>query len=130
MKTFGFDNKGSLIYSGPREPGFIDHTKGQRNENTKVLPVADFDGKTYDRNYDFERLTGQNRRVFDCMKDGVWKTLFEIEEVLGQGHSQAGISARLRDLRKEKFGGHTVARRRRGNRSNGLFEYRLIVNDK
>ena len=91
-------------------------------------PVAHFDGKTYERNHDFKRLTGQNLKVFSCMKDGVWRTLSEIEEALGDGHSQAGISARLRDLRKEKFGSHTVDRRRRGNASKGLHEYRLILN--
>ena len=91
-------------------------------------PVAHFDGETYESNHDFKRLTGQNLGVFRCMKDGSWRTLSEIEEVLGDGHSQAGISARLRDLRKEKFGSHTVDRRRRGNASKGLHEYRLIVN--
>ena len=91
-------------------------------------PVAHFDGETYESNHDFKRLTGQNLKVFNCMKDGVWRTLAEIEETLGDGHSQAGISARLRDLRKEKFGSHTVDRRRRGNASKGLHEYRLIVN--
>jgi hypothetical protein len=64
------------------------------------------------------------------MKDGVWRTLSEIEKVLGVGHSQAGISARLRDFRKEKFGGHTVERRRRGNAAKGLHEYRLIINER
>ena len=91
-------------------------------------PAAHFDGETYESNHDFKRLTGQNLGVFNCMKDGSWRTLSEIEEVLGVGHSQAGISARLRDLRKEKFGSHTVDRRRRGNAYKGLHEYRLIVN--
>jgi len=93
-------------------------------------PVKDFDGGTYNRNHDLIRLTGQNKRVFHCMKDGVWRTLSEIEKVLGVGHSQAGISARLRDFRKEKFGGHTVERRRRGNAAKGLHEYRLIINER
>ena len=91
-------------------------------------PAAHFDWETYESNHDFKRLTGQNLGVFNCMKDGSWRTLSEIEETLGDGHSQAGISARLRDLRKEKFGSHTVDRRRRGNAYKGLHEYRLIVN--
>ena len=91
-------------------------------------PAAHFAGKTDERNHDFKRLIGQNLKVFNCMKDGSWRTLPEIEEILGSGHSQAGISARLRDLRKEKFGSHTVDRRRRGNASKGLHEYRLILN--
>ena len=37
MKTFGFDNRGNLIYSGPRDPGFIDHTKGQRNDRHRKV---------------------------------------------------------------------------------------------
>lgn len=30
MKNFGFGKGGQLIYSGPRDPGFKDHTKVRR----------------------------------------------------------------------------------------------------
>jgi len=42
--------------------------------------------------------------------------------------SEGGVSARLRDFRKEKFGSHTVNRRRKAG--GGTFEYQLIVNNK
>lgn len=56
------------------------------------------------------------------MKDGSWHTLPEI--AAGTGDPEASISARLRDLRKPRFGSYVVDRRRR---SQGLFEYRLRV---
>lgn len=91
-----------------------------------TVPTELFDGLTYDTEKDEKRLTGQMGAVFDCMSDSKWRTLAEIISVIGKG-SEAGVSARLRDLRKEKWGGHTVLRRRRGESSKGLFEYRLRV---
>lgn len=88
-----------------------------------VLPLASFDGTTYEAEHDYVRLTGQNHQVFALMKDGRWRTLAEIE--LATRFGQASISARLRDLRKKKFGGWLVERRRRGIPSAGLFEYRI-----
>jgi len=35
----------------------------------------------------------------------------------------------LRHLRKDRFGSHVVEKQPRGDRSHGLFEYRLIVNE-
>lgn len=84
-----------------------------------------FDGKTYEPAHDGIRLNAQLKRVYDAMSDGQWRTLPEIEAVTGDG--QASISARLRDLRKPKFGEHEVSRRRRGEAKRGLFEYRLKV---
>ena len=84
----------------------------------------DFDGYTYEPQFDSARLTGQLRRVFTLMVDGQWRTLEEIAFVTGG--STASISARLRDFRKQKFGGHVVDRRRLGP-TKGIFEYQLIV---
>lgn len=82
-----------------------------------------FGGETYDPPRDYERLTGQLGAVFDLMKDGRWRTLSEIaERVHG---SEAGISARLRDLRKREYGGHAVER---DNIGGGTCTYRLILN--
>jgi len=85
-----------------------------------------FDGATYDPEFDEERLRTQLIRVFGLMRDSKWRTLAEVSRTTGD--PQASISARLRDLRKEKFGGHTVNRRSRGERKRGLFEYQLILN--
>jgi hypothetical protein len=87
-------------------------------------PSFNFDGATYEPERDQIRLNGQMLRVFDVMRDGQWRTLSEIR-LLCPHDSEAGISARLRDLRKAKFGGWTVERRARHER--GLFEYRLII---
>jgi hypothetical protein len=103
----------------------------QLNMDFAVADYA-FDGATYSPVFDYERLAGQNRKVYDLMVDGKWRTLNEIEtgirDLDPQARiSQASASARLRDLRKERFGGHTVNRRPRGERSAGLFEYQLIL---
>ena len=87
-----------------------------------------FDGGTYDRDLDHARLTGLLERVFILMSDGKWRTLHEIVNQLPIHSTEASVSARLRDLRKQKFGRHTVNRRRRGEASRGLFEYSLMVN--
>lgn len=57
------------------------------------------------------------------MLDGVWRTLPEIASAIGA--PEASVSARLRDLRKPKFGGFDVGRKARGDASEGLYEYRL-----
>lgn len=87
-----------------------------------------FGGATYDPGLDRERLTRQLGRVFECMIDGNWWTLEELQRACHRlrgyvgNDSQAGISARVRDLRKARFGGYTVYRRRRAV---SLWEYQL-----
>lgn len=69
------------------------------------------------------RLKGQLQKVRDFMADGAWRTLAEIAgRVSG---SEAGVSARLRDLRKQRFGSFHVERRRRAGHE-GLWEYRVL----
>lgn len=86
-----------------------------------------FDGTTFNEKRDGTRLLGQLKRVRELMSDGVWRTLGEIHAIVGG--SEAGISARLRDLRKEKFGARKVQRRRRNRGNSGpdpksaLWEY-------
>jgi len=79
------------------------------------------DGQTYEPAKDKSRLNAQTRRVYSAMADGCWRTLAEISTETGD--PEASVSARLRDLRKSRFGGYCVERRRRGD--GGLFEYRL-----
>ena len=74
---------------------------------------------------DERRLTGQIERIFALMRDGQWRTLREIAAETGDG--EASISAQLRHLTREKHGGHTKDRRRRGE-SGGLWEYKIIPN--
>jgi hypothetical protein len=82
-----------------------------------------FDGATYDPALDHDRLTKQLGRVWSAMKDGRWRTLNELADATGDPH--ASISAQLRHLRKPRFGGYTVERRRRG--TGGTYEYRLLI---
>jgi hypothetical protein len=81
-----------------------------------------FDGKTYRPSRDYERLKSLLIRVLKLMEDGDWHTLPEIAEATGG--SEASVSARLRDLRKEKFGAYQVDKQ---YVSDGLFRYRLVV---
>lgn len=80
-----------------------------------------FDGKTYDESRDGARITGQLARVRAVMRDGEWHTLPELATRCGG--TEAAISARIRDFRKAKFGGHTVERE---YVAAGLWQYRLI----
>ena len=79
-----------------------------------------FDGNTYESKKDFQRLTAQLGKVSNALMSAKWLTLAELEQLLHE--PQASISARIRDLRKPKFGGLLIDRRRR---SEGTFEYRL-----
>lgn len=62
---------------------------------------------------DHVRLSATLKKVVDLMSDGRLRTLREIATVVGC--SEAGASARLRDLRKKKFGSYQVDRFRNGN---------------
>ena len=114
--------------------GFHYHTNiaGKRPECTYPgcacgLPARgtrrDFDGETYEREHDQARLSTQLTRTIDAMIDGEWRTLDEVSRITGD--PEASISARLRDLRKPKFGSYHVERRSRGDRDRGHYEYRV-----
>ncbi len=80
-----------------------------------------FDGATYDPEFDFSRLNGQLERVWRYMSDGRWHT---IEEIAGAVNATPqATSARIRDLRKKKFGSYRVDRSR--NEGGKGFVYRL-----
>jgi DNA-binding IclR family transcriptional regulator len=79
-----------------------------------------FDGETYIHTRDSRRLTIQLVRVLNTISDNAWHTLHELSELTGA--PPASVSARLRDLRKARFGGHTISRRYIGS---GLYEYKL-----
>lgn len=78
-----------------------------------------FDGATASAE-DNGRLSAQLERVRAAMEPGAWLSLEELHRATGD--PAASISARIRDLRKPKFGGRQVDRRSRGR---GLYEYRL-----
>ena len=86
--------------------------------------TSPFSGSTFDPVLDGPRLTKQLERVLRLMRDEQWRTLAEIGFEVGSA-SEAGVSARLRDLRKAKHGGYTVERRRVPG-ARGLHQYRLL----
>lgn len=69
-----------------------------------------FGGETFSEKQDGARLRTQFDKVASVMCDGKWHTLDELAQRCGG--SVPSISARVRDLRKPKFGGHTAVRRR------------------
>lgn len=82
--------------------------------------AIDFDGATYDAAQDKERLSSQLRKVRALMYDLREHTLEELASYAQC--SVASASARIRDLRKPRFGAFIVHRRRIGK---GVFGYRL-----
>jgi hypothetical protein len=82
--------------------------------------IPPFRGKTYEASEDKVRLSGQLERVRALMADSRWRTLREI--AVAVGGSEAGVSARLRDLRRIRFGGLRVERMRV---TSGLYTYRV-----
>lgn len=89
-------------------------------EPPKGMLEGDRCGETFDRERDLERLDTLMGRVFRFMRDGQWHTLAEINAACGG--TEASCSARLRDLRKPKFGGWQVSHAHCGK---GLWKYRL-----
>jgi hypothetical protein len=79
-----------------------------------------FDGRTYDPEQDEIRLSKQINRVWKAMNDSSWHTLAELSQATGI--PEASVSARIRDFRKPRFGGHTVLRERV---KGGLWRYML-----
>ena len=94
--------------------------------NQLVLPMPErrFDVDTYDAEQDCDRLTGQLLRVYERMRGGGWHSLAELSEACGG--SEASISARIRDLRKAKYGAHTIERQRQSPFT-GTWIYRMAA---
>ncbi len=88
-----------------------------------AVPNRRYDGATLDHAIDHAPLRRQHSLVHALMKDGKWRTLTEIAALTLE--PEASISARLRDFRKPKFGGHLVERRRVQDLR--TWEYRLTV---
>jgi hypothetical protein len=79
---------------------------------------------TFDSVVDGPRTNSQRAQIEALMNDGKWRTLAAIVAHVG-GVSDAGASARLRDLRKKQYGSRTVERRRIEEGS-GLYLYRVV----
>lgn len=87
---------------------------------TDLATIPARDGGTYLHERDGLRLAAQHQRVLAYMSDGQRHTLGELARMTGD--PEASVSARLRDLRKPKFGGYTI---KRFYVARGLHEYQL-----
>jgi len=90
-------------------------------------PALWFDGDTYDPREDETRLGRQMGACTALMSNYKEWTIAHLARAmsarLGRHVSEASASARIRDLRKERFGSHFVDRTRLDN---GLHTYRLL----
>lgn len=100
----------------------IDYNEWKDNLAERTKREQAFDGSTYDPPGDYERLKTSLDKVRHIMSHplGQWWTLFELSKLTGS--SESGVSARIRDLRKEKHGGHNIQSARGRN---GLWRYRM-----
>src|SRR5262245_55332988 len=114
--------QGCLFCGGDAsEPGHAARCDGCQGRQEAQRP-ARFDGADYQPDRDDSRLSLQFWRIWNLMRDGVWRTLPQIE--LATGDPGASISAQLRHMRKPRFGSHTVNRR---YLHDGLWEYQLVI---
>lgn len=116
-----------LLSYNPRSAGEVATTFSRPSDGVVGLSVGaslgpQFSGETFSAPRDGMRLNAQLIAVKQLMADSCWRTL---QDIAGYVHaSESSVSARLRDLRKEKFGTHTVNRR---HVQPGLFEYQLVL---
>lgn len=71
-----------------------------------AMAQGDRDGETFNRPRDRKRLDTAMHRVSDTMSDKKWHTLKDLAKKAEC--SETCASARVRDLRKPKFGGWKV----------------------
>jgi hypothetical protein len=119
---------GGCLFCGgdASEPDHWRHCDGRQGRLELDLErPARFDGDDYTPPRDDPRLTRQYWRIFYLMRDGAWRSLPAIEAATGD--PPASISAQLRHMRKDRFGGHTVNRRYMGE---GLYEYQLVLSER
>ena len=80
-----------------------------------------FNGSDYVPERDDVRLSGQIKRVYVRMSDGLPRTFRQISNATGD--PEASVSAQLRHLKKERFGGFIVEKEHVGN---GLYRYWMM----
>jgi hypothetical protein len=94
------------------------------------LPPISFKGDTFDRALDLDRLNAQQRRVYDLMIDGCWRTLRMISEKTAD--PEASVSARLRDFRSNEYLRQFFrmeSERMPNLERRGVWRYRLLVRE-
>jgi len=89
-----------------------------------------FNGSDYKPELDEKRLTTQIQKIFNIMKDGEYRGLTAIKELLNTNAGEASVSAQLRNLRKTSGGSHELLKKRTGEPKNGYWIYKIIENKK
>jgi hypothetical protein len=101
------------------------HTGITKGDPLAAASAPRFGGRTYEPKKDGKRLSRQLDAVRALMLAGGKFTLRQLadaaQERTGRSASEAGVSARIRDLRKAEFGGYDVRRERLGD--GGTFVY-------
>ena len=87
------------------------------------MQTATFDGADYDHKRDSARLTSQIETIFNLMRDGKFRSVAEIGRLTG--YPENSIQAQLRNLRKARFGSHTLNRK---HIKNGFNLYQIVEN--
>lgn len=106
----------------PYLPGCEPITDPYGQRSYKPAVGHEFDGATYEPKRDKARLKRLLDRVRDYMACEQWHTLLEIQSACGG--TETSVSARLRDLRKPKFGGFRVDHEHIGG---GVWRYRVVA---
>jgi len=71
-----------------------------------------------------KKMSGARLQVFSVMRDGEWRTLEYLRDVVGS--PTQSIAIYLRSFREKKYGGYVVNKRKRGKTR--IFEYQLSLN--
>ncbi len=87
---------------------------------TQLDLIPQFDGAVYEAELDLDRLTWQLDRIKKLMSDGQWRTVERISKIVKA--PECSVSAQLRNLKKPRFGGYKVEKRRAVG---ALWEYRV-----
>lgn len=85
-------------------------------------------GESYNALFDCERLNAQQRRVYELMIDGKYRTLRQISD--STGDPEASVSARLRDFRSNEYlAKHFIMESERmpGLERRGVWRYQLLM---
>lgn len=105
--------------------------QGEYRDPSKNWKGNTFDGAVYEEEKDVVRLSGQIERVHTILAQSkdVWLTVSEIQIKIANefllDDPECSISAQIRNLRKERFGGYMIEKQRRGSEDSAIWEYQL-----
>jgi hypothetical protein len=90
-------------------------------------PAPRFDSGVELTKADHQRLGAQIQRVLSVLSDGGWYSVPDLQDCIWAQFRvrdpEPSLSAQIRNLKKSKHGGHTIERKREGNR----YYFRLAV---